>query len=139
MCARQRTSLTLMSLSSSGAERRSMPSSMLFIARRAFTRTCLVPCLTRLTFVNSENTIVAIIIRTNIMHAMATPSDPYALLTRGFADGPRMHNRGLGIDCLPHFRWQSAVEVLLQQCTLAGDAKWYLKRLLRTSLLGQWG
>ena len=33
----------------------------------------------------------------------------------------------------------SEVEVLLQQCTLAWDAKRYLKRLLRTSLLGQWG
>src|SRR5262249_25194196 len=32
-----------------------------------------------------------------------------------------------------------AREVLLQQCTLAWDPKRYLKRLLRTSLLGQWG
>src|SRR5262249_54247241 len=76
MCARRRTSLTLMSLSSSGAERRSKPSSMLFIARRAFTRTCLASCLTRLTFVSSENTIAAIFTRTNIMHAMAIPSEP---------------------------------------------------------------
>src|SRR5262249_7400662 len=106
MCARRRTSLTLMFLSSSGAERRSKPSSMLFIARRAFTRTCLVSCLTRLTFVSSENTIAAIFTRTNIMHAMATLSEPSESVRSpdaSFADRPRMHSRGLGIDRLPHF------------------------------------
>ena len=35
--------------------------------------------------------------------------------------------------------YSQAREVLLQQCTLAWDPMRYLRRLLRTSLLGQWG
>ena len=37
---------------------------------------------------------------------MATPSEPREPVRSpdaSFADGPRMHSRGLGIDCLPHF------------------------------------
>jgi hypothetical protein len=45
------------------------------------------------------------------------------------------HARAL-LDCGEHRR---AREVLLHECTLAWDPKRYLKRLLRTSLLGQWG
>ena len=44
------------------------------------------------------------------------------------------HARAL-LDCGEHRR---AREVLLHECTLAWDPKRYLKRLLRTSLLGQW-
>jgi len=45
------------------------------------------------------------------------------------------HARAL-LDCGEHRR---AREVLLHECRLAWDPKRYLKRLLRTSLLGQWG
>jgi glycosyltransferase involved in cell wall biosynthesis len=45
------------------------------------------------------------------------------------------HARAL-LDCGEYRR---AREVLLQECTLEWDPKRYLKRLLRTSLLGQWG
>src|SRR6516165_6392330 len=44
------------------------------------------------------------------------------------------HARAL-LDCGEHRR---AREVLLHECTLAWDPKRYLRRLLRTSLLGQW-